>query len=61
MHDGRFATLEEVLHHYQNGIKASTTLDTFLDSLSLSNVGKNLLLKFMNTFNDKSLLTKNSN
>lgn len=61
MHDGRFATLEEVLNHYQSGIKASTKLDTSLDSISLSNEEKILLLEFLNTLNDKSLLTKNSN
>jgi cytochrome c peroxidase len=61
MHDGRFATLEDVLNHYQIGIKASTTLDTSLESLSLSNAEKILLLRFLNTLNDKSLLTKNSN
>ncbi|MDX5429390.1 MAG: cytochrome-c peroxidase, partial [Bacteroidota bacterium] len=27
MHDGRFSTLEEVIEHYNSGLKASTTLD----------------------------------
>ncbi len=30
MHDGRFATLEEVIEHYDNGIHQSSTLDVLI-------------------------------
>jgi len=30
MHDGRFATLDEVVEHYSTGIKQSDTLDPSL-------------------------------
>jgi cytochrome c peroxidase len=34
MHDGRFATLEEVLHHYNAGIHASSTLSPLIAEAS---------------------------
>jgi cytochrome c peroxidase len=34
MHDGRFKTLEEVLDHYNEGIKKSRTLDPLISSAS---------------------------
>lgn len=30
MHDGRFKTIDEVLEHYQSGIKVSATTDALL-------------------------------
>ena len=30
MHDGRFATLEEVIEHYSTGLKASSTIDPLM-------------------------------
>jgi cytochrome c peroxidase len=30
MHDGRFATLEEVMNHYNEGVKPSSTLDILI-------------------------------
>ena len=58
MHDGRFETLEEVLAHYNGGIKKSPTLDRRLkellneNGLSLSNEKITSLIAFLNTLND---------
>jgi cytochrome c peroxidase len=30
MHDGRFQTLEEVIEHYNSGVRHSTTLDPIM-------------------------------
>ena len=35
MHDGRFATLEEVIEHYNSGGKYSTTVDPLMKKLHL--------------------------
>lgn len=62
MHDGRFNTLEEVLEHYNNGIKKSATLDPALDAtrntgLRLSTQDKADIIAFLNTLTDNSLIT----
>ena len=44
MHDGRFSTLEEVLDHYNEHVKQSTSLSTFLQDNSNEKGGKSLLL-----------------
>jgi cytochrome c peroxidase len=31
MHDGSFQTLEQVLEHYNSGVKVTATLDTLLN------------------------------
>ena len=38
MHDGRFNTLEEVLDHYNDGIKKSSTLSPLI--MEADNLGK---------------------
>ena len=65
MHDGRFATLEEVVDHYNSGIDSSSTLDRAL--LSTRNTGLRLtpedkknLIAFLKTLTDASL-AKNDN
>lgn len=62
MHDGRFKTLEEVIDHYNTGIKQSSTLDPALgsqlpDGLLLSDADKADLVAFLKTLTDDVLLT----
>ncbi len=62
MHDGRFATLEEVVEHYNNGLKTSSTLDPALEQtrgtgLRLSDQDKTDLVNFLKTLTDEDLTT----
>jgi cytochrome c peroxidase len=63
MHDGRFATLEEVVEHYNSGIKLGSALDNRLAPngvplrLNLSAADKAALVAFMKTLTDTSLTT----
>ena len=62
MHDGRFKTLEEVIEHYNSGLKASSTLDPALEQtratgLFLSEQDKKDLVAFLKTLTDKDLMT----
>lgn len=62
MHDGRFATLEEVVEHYNSGVQAdSPNLDTemehFAEGLNLSEEQKSNLIAFLNTMSDETFLT----
>jgi len=68
MHDGRFETLEEVVEHYNSGIKNHPNLDerlrTFVQNgeglpqqLNLSTEQKAALVAFLNTFTDDSMLS----
>ena len=43
MHDGRFATLEEVINHYSEGLEASPTIDPLMKKVNQG--GVNLTLK----------------
>lgn len=54
MHDGRFGTLNEVLNHYTNGIKQSSTLDPILasSSISLNATEKQQIIAFLKTLTD---------
>ena len=61
MHDGRFTTLEEVVDHYNAGIKASTTLDPALEQtrakgLFLDAQDKTDLVNFLKTLTDNTLI-----
>ena len=62
MHDGRFATLEEVLEHYNTGVKTSSTLDELLfhniepGGLQLTFEEKNDLIAFLHTLTDPQFL-----
>ena len=38
MHDGRFATLEEVINHYSEGLELSTTIDPLMKKVSQGGV-----------------------
>ncbi|RNC86091.1 MAG: cytochrome-c peroxidase [Balneola sp.] len=64
MHDGRFATLEEVVEHYDSGIQNSPNLDNRLSNrngtpvrMNLSNQEKAALVAFMKTLTDTELIT----
>jgi cytochrome c peroxidase len=57
MHDGRFATLDEVIEHYSTGIHQSATIDPLIEFASQGGVqldaSEKLLLKqFLMTLTD---------
>ena len=61
MHDGRFNSLEEVMDHYDSGVKNSSSLDAQLKSgtrlgIPLSAVEKKQLILFLNTLTDSTLI-----
>lgn len=61
MHDGRFETLEEVVKHYNDGIKLSPTLDPALEyttqtGLLLDQSDIEDLVAFLNTLTDEELI-----
>lgn len=61
MHDGRFQTLEEVIEHYNSGIKTSSTVDptvlnTQSSGLMLTAQDKQDLLNFLKTLTDDTFL-----
>lgn len=70
MHDGRFATLEEVLAHYNGGIKRSKTLSPLIIeadnipktqndhiSLNLNDNEISAIIAFLHTLTDEEFLT----
>ena len=61
MHDGRFATLEEVVEHYTAGVKRSATLDPNLakhphGGVPLGASDKEALIAFLKTLTDNRFL-----
>ena len=57
MHDGRFATLDEVIEHYSSGIHQSPTIDPLIEyafqgGVQLSAEEKQLLKAFLLTLTD---------
>ena len=62
MHDGRFATLEEVIEHYNSGGKYSTTVDPLMKKLGiglqLTNQEKQDLIAFLKTLSDDNFISK---
>lgn len=64
MHDGRFATLEDVVNHYDHGIQRSPNLDQVLKTwdtgetirLGLSEHQKSALVAFLHTLTDESYM-----
>ena len=68
MHDGRFATLDEVLNHYNENIQSSTTLDVLITdatnnaeksipvNLGLSVTEKEAIIAFLKTLTDESFI-----
>jgi cytochrome c peroxidase len=63
MHDGRFTTLEQVIEHYNSGVRNSQHLDNRLRQgngvrrLNLSNTDKTALKDFLLTLTDRFFLT----
>jgi cytochrome c peroxidase len=60
MHDGRFATLEEVIAHYDQAVQRSPTLDANLAKrpargLGLAEADKSALVAFLHTLTDVAL------
>jgi len=60
MHDGRFATLEEVIEHYNSGIQAHPNLEIVLKDpagnprrMNLSQEEKDALVAFLKTLTDE--------
>lgn len=62
MHDGRMATIENVLEHYNSGIKMSATVDAQLKQNSgnigipLTNEEKNNIIAFLHTLTDSTFI-----
>jgi cytochrome c peroxidase len=61
MHDGRFATLEEVIEHYATGVKRSATLDPNLakhpaGGVPLSANDQRALVAFLRTLTDEQFV-----
>jgi cytochrome c peroxidase len=61
MHDGRFATLDEVIEHYSSGINHSATIDPLIEFASqggvqLDSQEKYLLKKFLLTLTDYNFI-----
>jgi len=64
MHDGRFATLEDVLEHYSHGIQDDQNLDERLKDqsghpmrMNISTDEKKAIVAFLNTMTDYTMLT----
>jgi cytochrome c peroxidase len=62
MHDGRFATLEEVIEHYNSGVQAHPNLSSQLRNpdntavrLNLTPAQKTALVSFLKTLTDRSV------
>lgn len=58
MHDGRFATIDDVLDHYTTGIHQTPNLDPLLSSgsIPLSATERSSLKAFLNTLNDEEFV-----
>ncbi len=59
MHDGRFSTLEDVIEHYNSGVKNNARLDNRLKGsdgspirMNLTSLEKQALVAFLNTLTD---------
>ena len=65
MHDGRFATLDEVIEHYSSGIHMSPTIDPLIEfgsqgGVQLDAQEKYLLKKFLLTLTDNNFINNPS-
>ncbi len=64
MHDGRFATLEEVIDHYNTGVHPSATLDELMQyniqpgGLQLTAQDKADLIAFLHSLTDETFLNE---
>lgn len=62
MHDGRFATLEEVVNFYSSGVHKNSTVDPLMEfahqgGVQLDSLEKKALIAFLLTLSDSSLIT----
>lgn len=62
MHDGRFNTLEEVINHYSEGLKTSSTIDPLMKKVAQGGVGltsqdKTDLKAFLLTLSDYEFIS----
>ncbi|MFZ1678633.1 MAG: cytochrome c peroxidase [Saprospiraceae bacterium] len=65
MHDGRFATLEDVVNHYNSGIQKSPNLDNVFKAwdtgetikLGLTDEERSALVAFLHTLTDEDYMT----
>ena len=56
MHDGRFATLEEVVDHYATGGAGHAHQDSLLAPFTLSSAERTELLAFLSALNDTAFV-----
>jgi cytochrome c peroxidase len=56
MHDGRFATLEEVIDYYASGGGPSATKDSLLRGFSISGAARRDLVEFLKSLTDDTFL-----
>ena len=56
MHDGRFNTLDEVMDHYNSGVKDSRNKDPLVANLNINEEQRNAIVAFMKTLTDTSYL-----
>jgi cytochrome c peroxidase len=62
MHDGRFTSLEQVLNHYQNGVRNNPNLDPLLKKsdgslgIDLTEEEKKNIIAFLKTLTDENFL-----
>lgn len=61
MHDGRFSTIEDVINHYSEGLKISSTIDPLMKQINkggvnLSAKDKSDLKRFLLTLSDKEFI-----
>jgi cytochrome c peroxidase len=57
-HDGRFATISQVLEHYNSGIVQSITLDSSLrKGIPISSDDRFYLIYFLETLTDSSFIS----
>ncbi len=62
MHDGRFATIDDVIDHYSTGVHQSPTIDPLIEyafqgGVQLDQNQRNLLKAFLLTLNDTNFVT----
>jgi len=58
MHDGRFATIAQVINHYRTGVQNSATVDPLVQGgISMANTEAIDISVFLRTLSDSSILT----
>lgn len=57
MHDGRFATLEDVIEHYSSGVKRHPNVSGFAIRMQFSTDDKGALVAFLKSLSDEKLIS----